>query len=271
MLVVPAADQFENRGDSVARAFSQRIFGVEASDKVLCGFLAFSSFGNIIVQTFTAARVKQEIAKEGILPWSRFFAENGSLWPRRFRSEAEQETSDDTPLGALLLHWSFAALLVLVSIPEQNPNDAYRTFVSLYSFTIDALFGFAVGLSLLILRFRKDSHWAKKSRSNPSVSITAAFIFTIANAFPLIAVWIPPSGNTGIELPVEWYLTGTIGMGLIGFALLWWLILYYVVPRLKGQVLVVEKEELFDNGYGYHIIWHEIVKFNWRVDVKDRE
>jgi hypothetical protein len=33
----------------------------------------------MIVMTYTAARVKQEIAKEGILPYPRFFAQNTDL------------------------------------------------------------------------------------------------------------------------------------------------------------------------------------------------
>ncbi|KIW96185.1 uncharacterized protein Z519_03252 [Cladophialophora bantiana CBS 173.52] len=265
MLVVPTSVLFEHADDTVARPFFQRIFGEKAADKVLCGFIAFSSFGNIIVQTFTAARVKQEIAKEGILPWAKFFANNYSLWPRRLRRDTRAETSDDTPAGALILHLVFAVALILLTVPEQNPNDAYRTMVSLYSFTIDALFGFAVGLSLLILRLRPGYHWASKSDSNAYVSISAALIFTIANAFPLVAVWIPPSGDTGITQPVKWYLTGTIGMGLIGFSLMYWVVFSYVVPRLKGKKLEVEREEILDDRNGYWIMWHEIVRFNWRV------
>ncbi|OAG40293.1 hypothetical protein AYO21_05384 [Fonsecaea monophora] len=268
MLVVPASILFGRADDTVARPFFQRIFGEDAADKVLCGFIAFSSFGNIIVQTFTAARVKQEIAKEGILPWARFFANNYSLWPRRSRRNSNRravETSEDTPAGALILHWVFAVAVILLTIPEHSPTDAYRTVVNLYSFTIDALFGFAVGLSLLVLRLAPGYHWASKSESNAWVSISAALLFTIANAFPLVAVWIPPSGDTGITQPVKWYLTGTIGMGLVGFSLAYWAVFYYLVPRLKGKRLEVEREEILDDRNGYWIMWHEIVRFNWRV------
>ncbi|OAL26463.1 hypothetical protein AYO20_10131 [Fonsecaea nubica] len=268
MLVVPASILFGRADDTVARPFFQRIFGEDAADKVLCGFIAFSSFGNIIVQTFTAARVKQEIAKEGILPWARFFANNYSLWPRRSRRNSNRravETSEDTPAGALILHWVFAVLVIVLTIPEHSPTDAYRTVVNLYSFTIDALFGFAVGLSLLVLRLAPGYHWASKSESNAWVSISAALLFTIANAFPLVAVWIPPSGDTGITQPVKWYLTGTIGMGLVGFSLVYWAVFYYLVPRLKGKRLEVEREEILDDRNGYWIMWHEIVRFNWRV------
>lgn len=38
--------------------------------------LAVFIFGNLLAQTYTASRVKQEIAKEGILPWWRWFAES---------------------------------------------------------------------------------------------------------------------------------------------------------------------------------------------------
>jgi hypothetical protein len=41
--------------------------------------------------------------------------------------------------------------------------------------------------------------------------------------------------------------------------------LYFVVPRVRGMRLQVEKEEVLDNGYGYWIMWHEIVRFNWVV------
>lgn len=41
--------------------------------------MAFSSLGNVVVQTLTAARVKQQIAKEGILPFPTFFARNFDL------------------------------------------------------------------------------------------------------------------------------------------------------------------------------------------------
>ena len=56
------------------------------------------------------------------------------------------ETSEDTPVGALLLHWTFALMLILGSI-LLVPNDAYKTFVKLYSFTIDAFLAFVWALA----------------------------------------------------------------------------------------------------------------------------
>lgn len=76
-MVVPAADQFEVGPDTVAALFFSRIFGDRNANTVQNTFMAFSSFGNILVQTFTASRVKQEIAKEGILPFTKFSRQIG--------------------------------------------------------------------------------------------------------------------------------------------------------------------------------------------------
>ena len=46
--------------------------------KVMPVFIAFSAIGNVFAQSFAMPRVKQEFGKEGILPFSRFWA---SDWP----------------------------------------------------------------------------------------------------------------------------------------------------------------------------------------------
>jgi hypothetical protein len=85
------------------------------------------------------------------------------------------------------------------------------------------------------------------------VSISAALVFTIANLFPLVAVWIPNPG-TSITPTVGWFVTGTVDMGFI--------LLYYVMPWIWGMRLEVEREEVLDDGYGYWVMWHEIVRSN---------
>lgn len=48
--------------------------GPGAAPRAMTGLVAFSIFGNTLVLTFTAAKVMQEIAEEGILPFSLIFA-----------------------------------------------------------------------------------------------------------------------------------------------------------------------------------------------------
>lgn len=272
MLVVPKSDQ--NQPDSsVTTSFFNRVFGPSVASQVLYALMAFSSLGNVVVQTFTAARVKQEIAKEGILPYSAFFARNfdlTSLFRDRGRGQQNDRRgagsqSGETPAGGFLLHWLFAAALIVASI-SQKPEDTYRTDVNIYSFTIDALSGFLVGLGLLYLRLNEaHTHWSKKSTSTPWLSISAATVFTLGNLFPLVGIWIPPEAGSVIVPSGKWFVTGTVGMGVLGVGALWWAGLYFVLPRVKGMRLEVEREEVLDNGYGYWIMWHEIVSFNWVV------
>ncbi|RSL66847.1 hypothetical protein CEP53_003217 [Fusarium sp. AF-6] len=84
MIIVPTDDQ-EQR--NVAQEFFNVIFDAYPEDpstnakryeikRVVNAFLAISSFGNIVVMTYTAARMKQEIAKQGFLPFTSFFARN---------------------------------------------------------------------------------------------------------------------------------------------------------------------------------------------------
>ena len=80
----------------MATVFFEDVFGNELAPRVMSGIIAFSIFGNIVVMTFTAAKgmlfkvvgigalsyfvkVKQEIAKEGILPFSLFFASSSTV------------------------------------------------------------------------------------------------------------------------------------------------------------------------------------------------
>jgi len=273
MMVVPEAEQFQDRSDTVAAIFFARIFGLANASKIQNSFMAFSSFGNIMVQTFTAARVKQEIAKEGILPFTKFFANNKSLMPRWFtsgrRASLADETSNATPVGALALHWVFTLLLILATIPTST-SDSYRIFVNLYSFVVDALFGFAIGLGIIIFRLNKRARWSQKSTSNKYISFGTALVFTLANCFPLVAVWFQPDGKSRISLPVKWWATGTLGLGLLGLALLYWAGLTYVVPRILGRDLEVERESQFTQDHDYWVVWHEVTSVNWRTPSSQR-
>ena len=84
-------------------------------------FIGVSALGNVFAQTFAMPRVKQELAKEGILPFSRFWA---SDWPF------------NAPSGAILLHWILTTALILGSqVGPQGANASVSTQIStVYAF-----------------------------------------------------------------------------------------------------------------------------------------
>lgn len=60
----------------VAGLFFRNIFGASAGARTLPAFVALSNLGNVLAVSFAHARVNQELAKEGLLPFSRFWASN---------------------------------------------------------------------------------------------------------------------------------------------------------------------------------------------------
>lgn len=112
-------EELQANGDMVAAKFFVKVFGegwfIERGFKIM---VALSIMGNFISSTYGLARVKQEIAKLRILPFSKFFA---------------RQSHYDTPVGALIMHWLIAAsfivsLTLLILYPW-----AWLTFQDLYA------------------------------------------------------------------------------------------------------------------------------------------
>lgn len=60
----------------VAGLFFRNVFGESVAARTLPAFVALSNLGNVLAVSFAHARVNQELAKEGLLPLSRFWASN---------------------------------------------------------------------------------------------------------------------------------------------------------------------------------------------------
>jgi len=78
----------------------EKVFGT-AGSKVISVLIAISALGNVLTITFAQARVNQELAKEGVIPFPKFWA---SIW------------SVGAPSAALFLHW-IPSFIVIVALP----------------------------------------------------------------------------------------------------------------------------------------------------------
>ena len=58
----------------VAGLFFRNMFGESAAARSLPAFVALSNIGNVLAVSFGHSRVNEELAKEGVLPWSKFWA-----------------------------------------------------------------------------------------------------------------------------------------------------------------------------------------------------
>lgn len=209
----------------MATVFFKDVFGNELAPRVMSGIIAFSIFGNIVVMTFTASRVKQEIAKEGVLPFSLFFASSSTtpyayLKERLFLSklpESRRTPPEQSPAAALFLHWFFCMLMIAAS-SSRTPDVAYTVLVSIYSYVVLILVRFFVATGLLYLRYSEGKSWLSSRGFHPWGGPTAALIYSSVFGFLLIAFFIPPgagSRSTNESTGVDWYIVPCIGLGFL--------------------------------------------------------
>jgi amino acid transporter len=209
----------------------------EQATKAMAALIALSIFGNLIVMTFTAARVKQEIAKEGILPWSLYIATSYTTpygYYQRWRSRrplAEHEI-EHAPTAAFLLHWFTSVLLIVVTLPVKDPRYAYSALVTLYTYTIVGLLGFWVSAGLLYINLSRGKwHWKEKRRFKPWLSPLQPAVYALTSAFMLVTAFIPPRSGSPFHRSVtgiSWYIIPTIGLsGPLWGVLYYWGLLTY--------------------------------------------
>lgn len=90
----------------VAASLFRNVMGPRA-ERALSVFVALSAFGNVLSVIFSQGRIVQELGREGILPFSRFWASN-----RPFNA----------PLAGLFEHWVVSVVIMLAP----PPGDAYN-------------------------------------------------------------------------------------------------------------------------------------------------
>lgn len=204
LCVVSSGEELDGELD-MATLFFNKVFGNDTAPRVMSGIISLSIFGNIVIMTFTASRglsecdtkpsspmltvsvVKQEIAKEGVLPFSKFFARS-VITPfarlrRMLRSSRCTYEDEESPAPALFLHWSFT-MLMIASTSSLTPTVAYQVLVSLYMYIIVAMVGLSVAGGLLYLRWSRGKgrgkEWTDNIGFKPWGGPTAAILYRYA-------------------------------------------------------------------------------------------
>ena len=181
-----------------------------------------------------------------------------------------REHSQETPFGALFLHWAFTIFMIVVTI-HLKPTDAYTLLVDLYAYTIVAVFGFIVAIGMLKLRFSSREGWREKSPFNRFFSILSAFIFALGSGYPIVASWIPPSNEYAkkTKLVVDWFTTPAVAWSVLAFGVIWYQcfkVYAWRRARKDGVEFQVQKVPEFDRDpppHGPPVQVHETVFLAW--------
>ena len=264
--------------------------GPHTAQRVMAGLICVSIFGNVVVMTFTAARVKQEIAKEGILPLSLFFGTGhttpGSWIKAKFwdREEPSRNNNDPlqledhlakSPMAALALHWLSSVTLIAVT-GMLNPVTAYSFLTSLYAYSNTVMIGALISGGLLYLKLdsiRKHStrNWKTHTNYTPLLSPIHVVVYFCATWFLMFSAFVPPAAGSPYANAIEgypWWILPMVCLTSLLWGVFWWLGL--CVYQLSNRVtLTVQRKPWIERDEdGTYVQKAELVERRWLIHVK---
>lgn len=225
---------FASSGLVVAGHFFTNVFGGIVGSRILPLLIILSAFGSIAATSFAQARVNQEFAKDGLLPFSSFWA---STSPR------------GTPAAALLLHWLVSVAVIVVPPPGQ----IYTFLVELGGYPVSVISVFVAG-GLLYLQLTPSERW----RSPKPASKIMATLFLLSNVTLLILPWIRPEGGQGAEGRFPYYAYPAGGLGVLLAGAVYWVWLVNIKnwwENLEAKII------------GGAVACEEIAMKDWKRDV----
>lgn len=206
-------------GVTVAAYFMGKVFGA-AAERALGVLVAISALGNVLTVTFAQSRVNQELAKEGVVPFPKFWA---SSWPL------------GSPSAGLLLHF-IPSFIVIVAVPF---GDAYNFILDVEGYP-GTVMNFFVVIGFFWLRY------AAPDVSRPfRCWWPVAVFYLVAQVFLLIAPFLrPPDGKGDTSLP--YWLYPIVGIVILLGGVLYWAVWWKFLPWYREYTLVPEHERLSD-------------------------
>ena len=183
-------------------------------------FVGLSALGNVMTVTFGHSRVCQEIAKEGILPFTNFWA---STWPM------------GAPSGGILLHF-LPSIIMITAIPF---GDAYNFIVNVEGYS-RAIVYFMVVIGLLNLRQRE------AAAERPfRVWLSIAVFGLIGQTFLLIAPFLRPPGGKGDTSQPYWSYP-FVGISVMLAGCLYYVVFVQILPKAGRYKMDFDKITLPD-------------------------
>ncbi|KAI1501998.1 amino acid permease-domain-containing protein [Biscogniauxia marginata] len=216
-------ENFKSSGVIVAGIFFRNLFGETVGAHVLPFFVIISAAGNIAATSFAQARVNEELARDGLLPWSSFWSTRekpGSPPPppksagisTSIISAPRKPATTPTPKRGLLLHW-----LVTVAVIVLPPTDRiYNFLVNIGGYPVSVV-SVAIGAGLLHL------HLGQRWRSPFPARRAAVLVFLVFNGLLLVLPWIPPTDGARVsESGFPYYAYPATALAVLASGAVYW-------------------------------------------------
>lgn len=238
--IVPA-DVIQNSSTLLVANFFEIAFG-ETAKKAASVFVALSAIGNVMSVIFSQGRIVNQLGREGVLPFSKFFASSKPF---------------NSPMVGLGEHW----FVVVIFIVASNQGDAYNLVVNLISYPLNVVNLF-VGIGLIYLNIQNSR--GKLTWKPPiKASIPVAIFFCLSNLYLIVAPYIPPTAGQSVYEHLPYYLHCVVTWGVFAFGGVYWVFWSIIVPSVFNYTLHAE-EIIGEDGF-----WRNDFKFIKNDQYKD--
>uniref|UniRef100_A0A8H7K604 Amino acid permease/ SLC12A domain-containing protein n=1 Tax=Bionectria ochroleuca TaxID=29856 RepID=A0A8H7K604_BIOOC len=216
-------DEFIAAKVTVAASLFRNLFGESAASKAMPALVALSALGHLLGIAFTIPRVIQELAKDGIMPFSNLFMQN-----KPFR----------TPIWALLLH--LGVTIIFICAPPAG--DAFSFIVSLSTYPGVVILT-AITVGLVKLRLSPKENFVSPQRAPWAVVI----VYLAANIFLLVMPFVrPPNGKGNTYLP--YWLSSVVPLGILSLGIIYYLLRWVIFPKVFRYRIEEVQVELSDGS-----------------------
>lgn len=223
--VVPK-EEIASSGRVVAAALFRYAFGPTA-EKAACVFVALLTLGNVLLVIFSQGRIIQQLGREGVLPFSRFFATSKPF---------------NSPFVGLFQHW----VICIITILAPPPGDAYNFVMNLISYPLNVV-NTAVALGLLYAKYRTyKGQYDWKSPINAHWLVVTFFF--LSSLYLVVAPYIPPTGGQSVYKDLPYWIQCVVTWGVFGIGAAYWLVWAKLLPHY-GKYTLVAREVLGSDGF----------------------
>ncbi|KAF8193443.1 high affinity methionine permease [Pholiota molesta] len=205
-------EEITGSGRLVAALLFRNVYGPRA-ERALSVFVALSALGNVLSVIFSQGRVNQELGREGILPFGKFWGSN---------------RPSNAPLAGLALHW-IICLIVIFALP---PGDAYNFVINVISYPLSVI-NAAISFGIIYLHFFPYPDWPRV----PLPSLLAALFFGAVNVFLFVVPLTRPPPGDAPYTSLPYWTTGVAGWAVFGIGLVYWAVWARVLPWAGGYRL----------------------------------
>ncbi|AMD19461.1 HEL344Wp [Eremothecium sinecaudum] len=223
--VIPK-DVIRNSELQIAVDFFGIAFGFNAR-RFSAAIIALSAIGNMSSSVFMQARIIQQLGREGVLPFSNFFASS-----RPFNS----------PMVGLMEN--FIACTITIIIPPSG--DVYNLMLNLGGYPMNIInTAISGGLLWTYWQHRKGRiHW------NPPIKagVVITTFFLVGSIYMVIAPYVPPSDGGNIYHSIPYWTHCVLAWGIFAIGGIYWCFWTRVLPRY-GNYKLTYAEVLGEDGF----------------------